>query len=92
MACLSSDLRTLLLSLVDACIDLNVRNEDFGDEQSFPPVTMPPMRPPRDISTSVTPRPMAPNRDASASFRSWMSPQMLEPERGEGKSEPRTDY
>jgi hypothetical protein len=91
MACLSSDPCMIPLSLSDICMDLNVQNEEVGDEQSFPPVSMPPMRPPRDISASVTPRPMAPNRDASVSVRSWMSPRIVQPEIGESESEPRRD-
>jgi len=65
-------------SLSDTCF---LRNEEVRVQQLIPPVSMHPMRPPRAISASATPRPlassprpMAPSRDASASVRSWLSP------------------
>ena len=58
-----------------------LRNEEVCVQELIPPVSMHPMRPPRDISASATPRPlassprpMAPSRDASSSVRSWLSP------------------
>jgi hypothetical protein len=58
-----------------------MRNEEVCVQHLIPPVSMHPMRPPRDISASATPRPlassprpMAPSRHASSSVRSWLSP------------------